>query len=488
MDAYTTEKSIAEARSAFNELLDYVRAAAAGGEAHEVERGVFKRLIPLGLAAMRLYFAEKGTGDAGPEMVDPRTGETLKRERVRARDYFSLFGKFDVPRTCYRSPGQEGVFPLDAEANLPARCYSYLLQEWAAGIAVKDTFEETVNYMEKWFGYRLPKSAAEEMTRQSSADYDAYYEEKAPSSPAGEGEVVAASFDGKGVPMRKAEEAREKARLGKGEKRQKKREALVGVAYKVERKVRTPEGVAARLMSFETPEGEPRRDETPRAQEKRYLASLERPKEEVMEVIREDALARDPEGKRTRAVLADGSRGLWSLIALLFAGWTQVLDIIHVLEHLWKAAYAFHAEGSAAAREWVHARLLEILRGNVGRVIGGLRQSATKRKLHGVRLKTVEQVIGYLARNRAAMRYDLYLAAGLPIATGVVESACGHLVKNRMEGAGMRWTERGAEAVLLLRSVRASGDEEAYWAFHARRRKTILYQPFLSPEEERPAA
>ena len=365
MDACTREKSITEARSVFNDLLSYVRAAAPGSEAHEVERGVFRRLIRLGLAAMNLYFAEKGTGDVGPQMTGPRRGETLKRERLRPRDYYSLFGKFAVPRTCYRSPGQEGAFPLDAEANLPARCYSYLLQEWATGIAVKDTFEETVNYMEKWFGYRLPKSAVEEMTRYGSADYDAYYEEKA----------------------------------------------------------RTPEGVAARLMGFETPEAEADSD-APRAQEKRYLASLERPKKEVMKVIREDA----------------------------------------------------------------HARLLEILRGNVGRLIGGLKQSVTKRKLKGARRKAVEQVIGYLSRNRKAMRYEFYLAAGLPIATGVVESACGHLVKNRMEGAGMRWTEAGAEAVLLLRSVRASGDEEQYWAFHARRRKTILYQPFLSPEQERPAA
>ena len=67
------------------------------------------------------------------------------------------------------------------------------------------------------------------------------------------------------------------------------------------------------------------------------------------------------------------------------------------------------------------------------------------------------------------MRYDAYLAAGWPIGTGVIEGACGHLVKDRMEQAGMRWTKVGAQAVLDPRAVRLKGEWDAYWDFHRRR-------------------
>jgi hypothetical protein len=64
------------------------------------------------------------------------------------------------------------------------------------------------------------------------------------------------------------------------------------------------------------------------------------------------------------------------------------------------------------------------------------------------------------------LRYDQYLAKGCPIATGVIEGACRHLVKDRMEKTGARWSLEGAEAVLKLRSLYASGDLDEYWAFH----------------------
>jgi hypothetical protein len=73
------------------------------------------------------------------------------------------------------------------------------------------------------------------------------------------------------------------------------------------------------------------------------------------------------------------------------------------------------------------------------------------------------------------MRYDEYLAHGWPIGTGVVEGACGHLVKDRMEQSGMRWTQVGAQGVLDLRAVRLNGHWEAYWQFHRQQQHQRLY-------------
>lgn len=156
-------------------------------------------------------------------------------------------------------------------------------------------------------------------------------------------------------------------------------------------------------------------------------------------------------------------------------GIVLILDLLHALEYLWKAAYAFHAEGSGEATEWVRKRALMILKGEVSQVVKGMRGSATKRHLTGAKRKAVDSAAGYLYRNRDRMHYDIYLALGLPIASGAVEGACKNLVKDRMERSGMRWQIPGAEAVLKLRATKLSGDMDEYWRFHIRKEQERLY-------------
>ncbi len=101
-------------------------------------------------------------------------------------------------------------------------------------------------------------------------------------------------------------------------------------------------------------------------------------------------------------------------------------------------------------------RLRMLLDGKVGYLIGGLRRKLAG--LCGVKRKRLLVVIGYLENNRAHMGYDEYLAAGYPIGSGVIEGACRHVVKDRMELSGMRWTVDGAQAMLYLRSIYLNGD------------------------------
>lgn len=184
----------------------------------------------------------------------------------------------------------------------------------------------------------------------------------------------------------------------------------------------------------------------------------------------EEARRRDPENKRTWVVLLDGNRDQLRLVKKtarkLGVTITIIIDLIHVLEYLWKAAYAFHVAGSRDAELWVQQRLMWLLRGEHAMVRANLRRNAAARRLIGAALAPVTACLRYLKGVWHYLTYDDALATGLPIATGVIEGACRYLVKDRMEKTGARWSLKGAEAVLRLRALRASADFDAYWALH----------------------
>ena len=158
MEALDVEMSIAEGEQALQALLQFAREQAGKLEAHEAEKGIFKRLLPIGLAAMKLYFAQRGTGDVGPALTRA-DGVLLPREKqLRGRDYFSLFGKFAVARPCYRTPGEPGIYPLDAQVNLPERCYSYFLQEWMTLFEVEHPFRDSAGLFAQLFDLDVAES------------------------------------------------------------------------------------------------------------------------------------------------------------------------------------------------------------------------------------------------------------------------------------------------------------------------------------------
>jgi hypothetical protein len=96
--------------------------------------------------------------------------------------------------------------------------------------------------------------------------------------------------------------------------------------------------------------------------------------------------------------------------------------------------------------------------------------------LKGTRGKTIGEVTGDFERNRARMKYDEYLAAGSPIGSGVAEGACRHLVKGRMERAGMRWVPDGAQAMLDLRATDLNEEWESFWTYHVQQEDDWLYR------------
>ena len=288
------------------------------------------------------------------------------------------------------------------------------------------------------------------------------------------------SSDAKGVVMhrqdlrpatRKAsEDKRSKlaTRLSKGEKRNRKRMATVAAVYSVARHVRTPEQMLAVLARAEEAEQEP--SPRPRPQHKRVWASLQQEPREVLQEAFREAVGRDQQRTRTWVAVVDGNETQLHLLAELAARHgvqlTIVLDLFHVLGYLWKAGHAVAVEGSKELEQWVLQRLGRVLQGRARWVAAGIRRSATKRHLSARQREPLDRCANYLLKYQRYLAYDQYLADGLPIGSGVIEGACRHLVKDRLALTGARWRLRGAEAVLRLRALRASGDFDEYWTFH----------------------
>lgn len=408
------------------------------------------------------------------------------RKRLHTRRHVTLFGAITVTRIGYGRPGQASIHPLDGDLGLPARCYSYELQRRLVTAAVHAPFDDAVGLLAEATGVTIPKRSAEQIVIDASIDFDAFYAQRAHAGDAAaDGPILVGAVDGKGVPMVKPEPAAKTVRLGKGQKRQKKKMATVGCVFSQQPRPRTPDEVVASLFALPAPDqreqhadGTNKRRERPgRPQRKRVWASLLSSKDTFIADVRAEMARRDPDHERDWVIVTDGERALQRRVTTIFEhdDTTLVLDLLHVLEKLWTAAYVFHPEGSAKATKFVRERALRILRGQSSQVVKGLRQMVTKHRLQGVKRKTLLDVAAYYHRNRERMRYDQYLANGWPIASGSVEGACKNLVKDRFERSGMRWSLTGAQAMLRLRATHLSGDFDSYWAFHVQQEQQRLY-------------
>jgi hypothetical protein len=416
--------------------------------------------------------------------VDVRGADGVRRteRRESSRVLLTIVGEVEVRRWAYGAKGVETLHPADAALNLPTERYSFGVRRLVAEEACRGSFEEVLEQTKKIIGVAVPKRQIEELTMRAAQDFVAFYAMRAVEVEATTAPLIF-SFDGKGIVMlhvdlreatrKAAEKSKHKleTRLTRGEKPNRKRMAEVATVYTIDPWVRTPMDVMHGLR--------PVRDVAearPCPVNKRVWASLEAPPEEVIDAAFEEGLRRDPEQKRRWAVLVDGHpdqlRMVKAAVKRVGVEVTIILDLIHVLEYLWKVAHCFHEAGTQEAEQWVSQRLLALLQGrSAGELVKDIRRWAADRELDKDRMKVANTCIRYLLNNRKLLHYDAALAAGLPIATGVIEGACRHLVADRLDTTGPGWSLRGAEAVLRLRALRSSGDFEEYWAFHLARER-----------------
>ncbi len=469
-----------------------VDGARQGLPAHEMELAVWKRVLEIGYHALAMYFALSGSGDQGETITLPNGQECQRLEATHERRYVSIFGEFVLERTVYGSrEGQKIEFvPLDNRLQLPASVFSYVLQDWDQSFCVEQAFGPSAEVIKKILGLRQSVDSLERMNVDMSQQVLDYRAARPAPKRAEEGEILVTSADGKGIVMRHGEEEKAdkkpktKAHRGKGEKANQKRMATVGAVYTVDRYVRTAQEVVAALFRDEEPRPAQKR---PEPQHKHVWASLPVSGDDdemisgmnvVYTWLRQEVEDRRRDSGQEIVHLADGQESLWETRdEYLPENTVDILDLLHVTPRIWQAAHVFHKEGSDEAEQFVRERLLRILQGESDLVVRGLRVMGTKRGLSGAKKKTLKKVCAYLEANRQRMHYDQYLAKGYPIASGVIEGACRHLVKDRMERAGMHWRPEGAQAMLDVRSIYAEGAWPQYQAYRIRSETERLY-PF----------
>ena len=492
---------LAEARQqiveSMTELADYVREQAQGAPAaHEVERAIWKRVLQMGWWALNYFFSCAGDGDLGAE-IDLPDGRRVRRLPERhVRHYRSVFGELPVERAVYGSREGQRIehVPLDAQLQLPEGKFSYLLQDWDQSLVVEEPYAGVSKWLSRILGFSQSVDSLERMNRKAAALVPEFFDALPTPAPEEEGEIVIASADGKGVPMRRRRDEApiDGHRPKRGPKPNTKKMALLGTVYTVDPLRRTPEEVVASLFR-EPHEAAPEvRPGRPNPQHKRVRASLARSdtgttepaSEEIFGWMAREVDARNPCGTKPLCLLMDGLESQWRAARQTLPGEqvTEILDLLHVTPRIWAAAHLFHEEGSPAALAFVKDRLLRILQGKITSVTAALRWMADYRNLPPGKRKKLGKICDFLDKNCARMRYDMYLEAGYPIATGVIEGACRHLVKDRLERAGMRWILDGAQSMLHMRSVHLSGLWNEFTAYRIERENQRLYPHASGPE------
>jgi len=408
----------------------------------------------------------------------PRTSVEPGHHRALA----TVFGTVDVQRMAYRRRGQPNLHPADAMLNLPAERHSHGLRRLAAEAAAHGSFDHATGTIRRRTGTRTAKRQVEALATRAAADVDDFYATR-PQQPTDPGDALVLTFDGKGIVMRpdalrpatkaaaRTSSSKLATRLSKGEKRNRKRMATVGAVYDLTPVPRTAADV---LANSDTP------TPAPKATNKWLTASVVQDTTAVLSTVFDQAQRRDPTNSRTWVALVDGNN---HQIDRIHAEAKQrgvtvpvLIDFIHVLEYVWRAAWSFYREGDPDAETWVHDKALAILNGKASTVAAAIRRKATRRNLPTDRRAGADRCADYLLNKRGYLDYPTALNNGWPIATGIIEGACRHIVKDRMDITGARWGLDGAEAILKLRAVHANGDFDDYWAHHTAQEQRRIHQ------------
>jgi hypothetical protein len=407
-------------------------------------------------------------------------------EPGHTRGLATVFGPVDVARLAYRRRGHANLHPADAALNLPVERHSHGLRHLAALETARGSYDGAVEAIGRATGQQLGKRQVEGLARSAAADFDAFYTSRL--RPVGERcDVLVISCDGKGVIMRpdalrpatrKAAETttnKLETRLSKGEKRNRKRMAEVGAVYDAAPAPRSPDDVLSSSGQEDRPAAP-----APVAKGKWLTASVTDDAATVVAQIFDEADRRDPAHARTWVALVDGNNHQIDRITAEATARgvkaTIVVDFVHVLEYLWRAAWSFHDEGDPAAEAWVRGKATAVLAGGAQQVATSIRRKATRDDLDPPRRANADACAKYLVNKAPYLDYTKALEQGWPIATGVIEGACRHLVKDRMDLTGARWSLDGAEAILKLRAIHSNGDFPDYWAYHVAQERQRVHE------------
>ena len=479
------------------DLTGFVTQAVQNGTSFaDFETGVFQRVLAMGGIAADLFLKAQGDGDLGQTVCTAQGIELHRSDKVQMRKLRTIFKEHSFESFVYSRGAKQKIElrPIDARLNLPEHKASYLLQEFTQLFCIEDAFGVGAGQFERIFKQKISVDVLEKINREMGASADRFLEEQLQKPKAeDEGQLLILTADGKGVPLVQSD-AKKVPAFDAKERPGNRRMATLGCVYTVDRFPRTPEQIVAALFRDAT-EDRPKekRPEACFKHYRSYFAYAASGQEPIPGGVRTWTWLAQEAGKRYRVGqpiirLMDGQASLWEAADMCLSEFLQeqnagqkdqkdtnakeqkkaddvlaidILDILHVSSYVWRAAKVFHGH-KEQQEAFAQERLLAILRGEIASVVKGLRWMATRYNLQDARLGEIATVCTYFENNAKRMRYDEYLREGYPIATGVIEGACRHVIKDRMEQGGMRWTLKGAESMLDLRAVNASCEVERF--------------------------
>lgn len=466
----------------------------------QLERELVPLLMDLGKAALQDTVEVAGDGDIG-ETIDTEKQTVRRSARKHRRIYRSIFGNLEIHRFVYQQRAKTKVLrsPLDEKLGLPADEVSYVLEDWLTNLCVSMTYTEASGFLRQTLGIRTPASTAENRVRKLGEYVESFYEQREPVPAEDEQEILVCMADAKGVPIRRPLEQRLHEELGMkphlrnhkndyekstrrqavGDKTARTQRATAGACYSI-----APQRRNAEQMLAAEDEKQAGVDRDAQPQNKRLWAEMtvigegevSRGAERVFAELAHDVAQRDPDGQKPVVCVMDGDRSLWKLQEEYLPQAVGIIDLYHVMEKLWKGAHCFHRDSSIEAEAFVNRYLRMLLEGKVDHVRGVLQRFLQQKTLTPTKRANLQEVISYLKTNRERMRYDIYLAAGYPIGSGVIEGACKHVIGDRFCGSGMRWEIEGAQPLLDLRVTHLNDQWDQFIHHRIQTEQTTLYQ------------
>jgi hypothetical protein len=428
--------------------------------AHEIEGQLWQDLLAMGQQLMQLFFSTCEQQEERPKVYEV---EDIAYEYggQKKRQYVSLFGEVAVWRASYWRKGSGSHFPLDERLSLPARSFSDLVQARVSELTIAMPYGDATEVFARWLGWKIPKRSAEQVNADQANHMAAYYATRAVPAPPASDTILVVSADGKGIPMTRQDSPPPTARRGRGEQKTAKKDATVTALYTIAPYPRDADDIIRALVPsvVTEPSSLPSRPTPTNKQIFGTLAGQQVAFEQLVKRIEQ----RHTEHSVHYVALTDGNRGLKNRVQQDLPQFTLIVDLIHVTEYLWEAANTLLGETHSMRNSWMQDALRCLLEDELDHLLNHLTYQLaglSKRKQ-----TILTKVINYLRNNRAYMHYQDYLAHGYPIGTGVIEGACRHLVKDRFERAGMRWSKAGAQVMLDLRAVYLNGDWDDFQRF-----------------------
>lgn len=361
------------------------------------------------------------------------------------------------------------------------------MQDLIGQTSTEENFRESVNLLNELLNLNLRGSQTKRIVEDIAPLVDAYYDQQdrlSPNKVEEEGDFLAFGNDGKGVPIvkreRESQDSSDKGRLMKGKKRGVKKQATVAVSFSFTPRERSSEDVLRGLFREPTPAGEEEKDEKDRRFSKNvHKRGFMCDQNKAINYSIDDLIRRNPEKNKKIIALVDCGTGLEAGIMSAIKSQDLednleaiIADIVHVSEYIWKASNAILGEKYKGRSDWVREVMKDILESKTEKVIQDLQANVEKTSLTTSKKEQIEKTIKYLSNHGHKMDYKSYLEKGYPISTGLIEGCCGHLIKDRMEHSGMRWTIQGAQNMINLRAVKKNQDWKDFFDFVKKKNNT----------------